>query len=250
MKKLFFVFFLTLPFLLTAQEDAPAYTMYEALMITPKKDKIMEFRANVTAHNEKYHNEGAYSVNMYGIIGGPNNGKAMWIMGPCNFGHLDSTPGGDAHTEDWVKNVIPLTEDITHTGFWNLNTTLSYGLENTIFKKHRVRYVKVKTGERYRFNAMMANIQKVYAEKEYKHSHMIYNKRLADSHGPSIGVMFGYSDWAELDKGGLSVKDYESVHGEGSWILFQEELEECVESIEDELWEWVSGTLANATGDN
>jgi hypothetical protein len=249
MKKLFFVFFLTLPFLLTAQEGAPANNMYEALMITPQKNKIMEFRANINAHNEKYHNEGAYSVNMYQIIGGPNNGKVMWIMGPCNFGHLDNMPGGDVHNDDWVKNVMPLTEDITHKGFWNLNIPLSYGPENTVFKKFRVRFLHIKSGEAYRFNKMMENLQKVSVEKKYKTSRFVYYPRLASSDGPNAAVMFGHNNWAELDEAGPG-KDYDSVHGEGSWENFLKEAEEAVEGMDDELWEWVSGTLANAAGDN
>lgn len=249
MKKVIFALFLTLPLLLAAQEDAPANMMYEALMITPKKDKIMEFRANVTAHNKKYHSEGVYSVNMYQIIGGTYNGKAMWIMGPSNFGHLNNNPAGDAHNEDWVKNVMPLTEDITHRGFWNLNLNLSYGPANTVFKKFRVRFLRVKSGEGYRFSKMMENLSRVSAEKKYKTSRFVYSPRLTSSSGPDAAVMRGLNNWAEMDEEGPG-KDYDSVHGEGSWELFLEEAEEVIEAMDDELWEWVSGTLANTSEGN
>ena len=244
MKKILFVFSLILPLLLIAQDDAPPLTMYDNLLITPQKDKIMELTENIAAHNKKYHNEGPYSVNVYRIISGPDNGKMIWSMGPCNFGHLDENPGGEEHNTDWVKNVIPLTEDVSHHGFWNRNDKLSYFMEGATYPKLRIRNIDLKRGEQYRFNKLMANIRDVYAAKKYKAAHAIFNRRLASSDGKDIAVIFGYGSWSELDSGGLSA-DYEEVHGEGSWQLFLEEIEGCVESVDDELWQWMGDMSAD-----
>lgn len=81
----------------------------------------MELRKNMVAHNKKYHNEGPYSVNVFQVIAGPNMGKMIWSRGPCDFEHIGKNPGGEAHNEDWVTNIIPLTEDISHNGYWRLN---------------------------------------------------------------------------------------------------------------------------------
>lgn len=240
MKKILSVVFLALPFLLVAQSDASPNGLFNSLIITPQKGKMKELRDNLAAHNKKYHSEGPHVASVYGIGAGPNHGKWMWVMGPCKFEHLDEHPAGEEHGQDWRDNVIPLTEDIAHNGFWHVVSDLSYAPEGAVFEKFRARYVNVKQGERYRFNKLMANIRDVYVQKEYKSAHVIYDRRLASTDGRDVGVMFGYESWSALDGGGIA-GDYEEVHGDGSWTLFLEELEECVEGTEDELWRLIEG---------
>ncbi len=185
-----------------------------------------------------------YSVNVFQIIAGPNMGKMIWSMGPCDFEHIGKNPGGDAHNEDWVTNIIPLTEDISHNGYWRLIGELSYAPEGVNFEKYRVRSISIKRGERYRFDKMMANIRQVYEKKRFNTPHLIFDRRMASSDGRDVDVLFGYNDWSELERPSFG-DEYDEVHGEGSWQLFLEELEECVEKTNDELWQRVEAASAD-----
>lgn len=246
MKKMFF-FLLLLPFMLSAQGDAPTNNMFENLVITPVQGKVEDLRTNMAAHNKKYHNEGPYHANVFQVMAGPNTGKMIWSMGPCNFSHMDGHPNDPEHSQDWRTNVMPFIEHLEHGGFWSQNVDLSYWPEGMNFQKLRIRIIDIKRGEAYRFRQLMGNVREVYAKKEYKRAHVVYSRRLASTDGRDMVSLFGYESWSALDGSGLE-KDYEEVHGEGSWDLFQEELEECVEGFDDDLWELVvelSGSSGN-----
>ena len=43
-----------------------------------------------------------------------------------------------------------------------------------------------------------------------------------------------FDKWAEMDRDDTLAADYEEVHGEGSWRLFLEEIEEIVLHSEEE----------------
>jgi hypothetical protein len=233
MKKLMLMVALMLPFLTVAQDDEPEYIMYRNIKLTPKKDKIADFMKAVSDHNKKYHSGAQpFYANVWMPISGPDMGSIIYSIGPLTYADMDNRKLGEGHDEDWQK-ALALCEDISDQGFWRLNPETSTP-SGPQYGKLRIRMITVAAGEGYRFQAVMKKIAEVYAKKEYDRSHWIFNRRGASNDGGDVAVVFGYNNWAEMDLN--FSKDYEEVHGEGSWDLFLEEIEEAVEGVEDHLW--------------
>lgn len=146
---------------------------------------------------------------------------------------MDMREVQEGHDEDWAT-VLSMSDGFEDMGFWRLDGDISTP-GGTQYGKLRIRIIDLKSGENYRFEQCMKNIAKTYAEKKPNNSHWVFNRRLAHNDNKDVAVVFGYNNWSELD--GTFSADYEAVHGEGSWDLFMEEIEDIIVSADDHLWE-------------
>src|SRR5689334_656214 len=79
--------------------------------VFPKQDKISEFEKALANHAQKYHT-GDLKWRVWAIESGPDEGGYMMTEGPASWAGLDSRGDiGAEHTEDWNKNVAPLTQE-------------------------------------------------------------------------------------------------------------------------------------------
>ncbi len=83
----------------------------------PKNDKVLEFESALKMHADKYHT-GNWKWRVYDIQSGPDAGGYMIIEGPVTWDQLEKRGNlGKEHTDDFLKNVLPLTMDKNSQGF-------------------------------------------------------------------------------------------------------------------------------------
>jgi hypothetical protein len=127
MKNLFFVF-LIIPFFVFGQSNTP--NMYEVVNIKVKRGMEDKFEAAVKSHNEKFHTDSLYQAFLTYNISGPTGGTYTWIMGPTNWGAMDTRPDEGAHNDDW-KNVDQYVESYSSPSYWSYSEKLSHWVEGS-----------------------------------------------------------------------------------------------------------------------
>ncbi len=90
-----------------------------------KNDKTMEFEKALANHAQKYH-AGDVKWRVWSIESGPDAGGYMITEGPSNWSGLDARGDISAeHTNDWAKNVLPLTEGQGQSAYYDFQADLS-----------------------------------------------------------------------------------------------------------------------------
>jgi hypothetical protein len=222
-----------------AQTD---YLQYEVIYIKPKLGESDLLKKGLADHNKKYHAKDPFRVSVGSIITGPNSGDYVWVMGPSTWTQLDDAPGDGEHMADWEKNISPYCESMGETMFWRANKEVFYlpgGSES--FKKSRMRAQYVYPGQMDRYIEQMKKVVEVFKQKKYGASFTMAT-RVGLSQGPNAVTFVDFEKWAFWDSGANFVKDFEEVHGLGSYARFVEELGLCLDMSKtyDELSETVS----------
>lgn len=120
MKK-FFLLLLLLPLLGITQTK----TLLTTNRVFARNDKAGEFEKALASHAKKYHT-GDVAWRVWSIQTGPDAGGYMITEGPTTWGTLDSRADiSAAHTADWEKNVLPLTEGRGQSGHYDFQADLS-----------------------------------------------------------------------------------------------------------------------------
>jgi hypothetical protein len=227
----------------TAQTD---YEMLEIMYLKPKPDKMKELTKAMGEHNKKYHAEGPYGVSVWSCELGPHFNQLAWVMGPCTFTALDSRPDSKEHEDDWSNNVEPLIEG-TGIEYWKYNKDLSYVPENYKLTPKVVWTVfDIKPFEGYRFKEMCKKIAEVYKAKSYPYNFQVYFNQFDSKEGRDVAIEVGFEKWAFFDRDENFKKDYEEIHGEGTFQQLLDEYRDVVVSVEDEVAEIIpemSGTM-------
>jgi hypothetical protein len=79
--------------------------------VFPKIDKVGEFEKALTAHAQKYHT-GDWKWRVFTIESGPDAGGYHITEGPVSWEQIDGRGDlGQAHTDDWNKNVAVFLTD-------------------------------------------------------------------------------------------------------------------------------------------
>ena len=80
-------------------------------------------------------------------------------------------------------------------------------------------------------------ITEVYRKKSYTKTFEVYWNQFESKDGRDAVIETNFEKWAFLDEDDEFVKDYEEIHGEGSYRLAIEEYRDVVKGVEDELSE-------------
>ena len=231
MKKLFFLFsFLSIALLVGAQES---YTMYETMYIKPKASQEKAFGDALAAHNTKFHSSGANSVMIQWVAVGASAGEYVWVMGPTTFTDLDSRPSNEGHDDDWNK-VMQYVDEISDVEYWKRDESLSYtpeGWEGT--PKLHIRLWDVKTGHEEELNGFLKKVAENFSKHSYPRSWHIYRNQFNTGNGRDVAAVSGFTNWADFDEESNWVKDFEELHGEGSWTKAVELMEKITKMTEE-----------------
>ena len=221
---------------LLAQSD---YIMFETMYLSAKHGKVKELTEGLDAHNKKYHSEAPHEAGVHYISVGQHAGEYSWIMGPCTFSDLDTRPSGD-HDTDWEKTVTPFVQKASDVEYWIMKDKLSYSPEGDEgSSKLFVRHWDVKDGMQKKFSHLLEGILAVFKKNSLTRSFRVYSSAFDTGTGRDmIGVM-GFSKWAFFDEDMNFQKEYEALHGDGSWAFFESEFETCVNSTTIEIREVV-----------
>lgn len=221
--------------------QAPAvvkpYVMYENSMMKPKQGKQQAFEKAVVAHIAKFHNADPYKARLSRIdVGNNSDGWYIFSMGPCMYSQLDGEPEGNkAHDDDWNLTIEPLVEQYGETMHWKLNEDISYTPAGYLPERVDVWQVKIKPGQRYRFEELMKKMSKVAKDKNYASSVRVFNNDLWNGSGYNAAIVYGFNKWADLDMDVQYQQDYEAVYGEGSWVNFWRDWRDAVELVDEHI---------------
>ena len=237
MKKLIFLMVAVFVCLMTYAQDS--YIMYETMYIKPKSSKIKEFNEAFAAHNKKFHGEGSHAVAIQSVVNGSRVGQLVWVMGPLTFTDLDSRPSDDAHMDDW-NAVMPHIDEITEVEYWRMDPDLSYTPEGWNFTpKIHIRTWELKHGKSEEFLSIMKKIVEVFRAKKYDHSWHVYWNYFQTGNGRDISAVFGFDKWAFYDEDPVFIKEFEEIHGKGSWEETYENMTQVTVEMTEELRELI-----------
>jgi hypothetical protein len=231
---------LCLPLMLFSQDqDEPS--LFEVVNIHVKQGMEEAFEAAVKAHDTQYHPEGGlYRARLFYNLNGPTGGTYSWIMGPTNWTAMDSRPGKGAHDDDWAK-VEALVEKFETPTYWSFSTKLSHAIENVSPPKRLIWMYDVKSGQRARFSELVGKVKEVYTAKRPTESLWVVWNEFADSNaGMDVALIFAFDKWAWMDRNSDFGKEFEEVHGSGSWHNFLNEFGDVVDGRVDWLREQIN----------
>lgn len=231
------VAFLGTAMLVFSQTD---YIMWETIYLTPDPAKSKELKEGLKKHNDRFHADEPYQAHVWNVLSGKHEGELLWVMGPCTWTDLDSRPSGSAHDDDWEKNVTPYIKGASDLQYWKMNEELSYQPEDAPPTKVIWSWYKIRPFEGYRFKEMLKKVKQVYEEKEYPNSFGVYFAEISSVDGYDIVLEWMFDKYAFFDRDTQFKKDYEEVHGEGTWTYFMREYEAVVKDVWDELGEYSS----------
>ncbi len=239
MKNLLIIILCCVPGLLVAQ-DTESYTMFQTVQLKVNPAKAQEFRVGMTAHNKKYHSEGAYTAGVWSITTGPDAGKLVWMMGPCTFSDLDDRPDMEAHGKDWRENVLVHTTESGNVEYWKRRDDVSKPSTGTTFPMVRVRYMVVEKGQGYRIKELLTKLKETIMSLDRNFSFEIYvNEFLQGSRGRHYAAVTGFNKWGELDENWEFVKAFEKIHGVNTYRNWIREMNEVFSDRYDEFWRFI-----------
>ena len=236
MKKIIFISMLVFACISLQAQDS--YFMVETMYIDVIPEKRAEFEEAFRAHNQKYHSSGASEVSVEYIVNGPWAGQYSWIMGPLTFSDLDSRPSDDAHEQDWNR-VESYIRKISEVEYWRQDSKLYYYPDENPFKRYHMRYFGVKPGKWEDFAMLLAKVVEVYKTKNYPNSMAIFWSQFNTGNGREVVAVQGFNKYSEYDSDDTWVKDFESIHGEGSWEKTMDEMFTLTTSMTEEIREVV-----------
>jgi hypothetical protein len=209
------------------------------MYIKPKSDKIRECHEALAAHNKKFHAEGPDAVAIQRVMNGSRAGQLAWVMGPLTFADLDNRPSDQAHTDDW-NEVMTCIDELTEVEYWRMDPDLSYTPEGwTYDSKLHVRYWELKHGRSDELIDILKKIVEVFRTMQYDHAWHVYWNYFQTGNGRDIAGVFGFDNWAYYDEDPVFFRDYEEIHGEGSWKEAYEALTRATAGMTEELREVV-----------
>lgn len=215
-------------------QDAPEANLYEVVNIHVKKGQEKAFEAAVKAHNEKHHASGSkHAARLFYNINGPNGGTYAWILGPTNWTGMDTRPSDDKHNDDWNK-VVDMVDHFESPHYWSFSEKLSNIVENESPAKRLIWTYDIKRGQRARWAELVGKVKQTYAEKRpNEHFWVVWNEFADTNAGNDAVIIFAFDKWSWLDRESNFSKDYEEVHGEGSWFTFMNQFRETIDGRVD-----------------
>ena len=237
MKKLaFLILFLLTGVILFGQDS---YIMYETMYIKPKYHKIKEFNAALAAHNQRFHAEGPKTVAIQRVANGSRAGQLVWVMGPLTFADLDMSSSDKNQLDDW-NTVMSYIDELTEVEYWRLDADLSYTPEGWNFTpKTHIRSWELEHGKTGEFLEIMKKIVEVFRTKKYDNSWHVYWNYFQTGNGRDIAGVFGFNKWAFYDEDPVFIRDFEEIHGEGSWADTYETMTQVTVGMTEEIRELI-----------
>jgi hypothetical protein len=248
-KVILLIFAFGLIFSVYSQEEKKSYRMFDVVFLKPKYDKLAELGEAMAKHNREFHSEAPHTAHIWAVSSGEYAGWWAWVMGPLTYTDLDSRPESKEHKEDWVEKVMPYIEDISGSNYWKFDDDASYQTEDSFTGKEIWTTYEIKPFEGYRFTELLKKVKAVYEEKKFDYSFEVYRAQFESKGSGSVMISFPFKNWAFFDEDRNFKKDFEEVHGEGSWANFMEEYKDIVISADDAIANYIP-ELSGGTEEN
>ncbi|MEX6690417.1 hypothetical protein QTN47_23095 [Danxiaibacter flavus] len=226
MKKLFIL--LLAPAFVCAQKNVISVDR-----ITPKADKIMEFEKAVSNHIQKYHT-GNWKMHVFEVQTGQYAGAYDLIEGPNTWDDIDGRKDlSKEHTEDWMKNIAPLTSDRTFAAFGVYKPELSSGSPQDSATKIYLTHITAKPGKVTKVTDMIKTMKTMW-DKDNQ-SVGVYQMMLSGEPGFTIAYRLkdGLKEMADGYRKPLPER-FNAANGDGSFDKFLTDFADAVQSRWDE----------------
>lgn len=212
-------------FSLQAQTD---YKQWESHYFKAKPGEREAFEKGLAEHHKKFHNEAPFKASIFNVVTGPHSGMYDMEMGPMTFTQMENRPSSAEHDEHWAK-VMEHGELVGETVYWRADKDIDYKPEGSKdFGTYRWRYVTLLPGGGDRYEALMEDVIAVFKAKGYNRSFNMY-WRFGASEGANVVTELGMKNMASFDEESTWRKDFEEVHGEGSYQRFLDDLDLCTD---------------------
>lgn len=231
------LFLLCIPLIAFSQEE-PQANLYEVVNIQVIPGKEKAFEAAVKAHNKKFHPEGGdHYARLFYNINGPSGGAYSWILGPTSWTAMDNRPDEGEHNDDWNK-VVAFVEKFESPTYWKFSDKLSQTIENVSPPKRLIWAYDIKRGQGARWAELIGKVKEVYeAKRPEEHFWVVWNEFADTKSGMDAVIIFAFDKWSWMDRESNFIKDYEEVHGEGTWYAFLDEFMDTIDGRVDWLRE-------------
>jgi hypothetical protein len=219
---------------------AQDYTMFETVYLKPKNGMTKEFTDGIAAHNKEFHAEGGHVASVQYISYGYRSGSYVWVMGPCTFGDLDTRPSGEAHDQDWDKMVMTYVDRVSEAEIWKRNDDVSYQPDG--FTPPPILQVwgwDIHDGMEQDFVKLIGQVHEVYKSKGYSRHFNFYVNQFSGSNGLDFAVVTGMTKYANFDEQSPFMKDFNEVHGEGTFSKFMDGMTKMTKEFRQEVREVV-----------
>ncbi len=234
MKKLMYTLVL-IPLLMVSQTNESL--VIENVMLTVNPEKITEFEAGIAAHNKKFHAEGPYGARVYNVINGKNAGKYMLIMGPLPWSAMDGRPASKEHVIDNNKNINRYLESEVEVNYMKMHPELSNFSKDFEINKVSVAMVDIKRFKEAEFmEKVVKKVVKVYKEKMPDQLFGVYSNEINSMDGMDFGFVSFFDSMSWMGEEDTFPKDFEEVHGAGSFSYFLADLEATTDGSNTEIW--------------
>jgi hypothetical protein len=141
-------------------------------------------------------------------------------MGPTTWTAMDDRPKETAHKGDWDK-VREMVKKFESPTYWKFSNKLSQTVENESPPKRLIWSYDIKRGESARWAELVGKVKEVYeAKRPEEHFWVVWNQFANGPDGSDAVIIFAFDKWSWMDRESKFWKDYEEVHGEGSWYNF------------------------------
>ena len=184
--------------------------------VFPKVDKVLEFEKALATHAKKYHT-GDTKWRVFEIQSGNDAGGYHITEGPTSWEGLDTRGNmGDEHNNDWNKSVTIYLTDRSSTNYSVYQDSLSTVAVGDYSDKINITHVYPKMGCTNKVASIIKKLRSAWAAEGS--SIAVY---LASSSGPAqYAIVTRYKQGLKERAAGFRKPfktTYESVHGEGSW---------------------------------
>ena len=194
-----------------------------------KNDKSLEFEKALANHAQKYHT-GDVKWRVWSIESGPDAGGYMVTEGPSSWSGLDGRGDISAeHTNDWAKNVLPLTEGQGQSAYYDFQSDLSTVQLTDYADKIYINHMTAKPGRITYVKDLIQKQKKVW--EAGNESVAVYSA--AYSGEPSYIVVTrlkaGLKELASDYRKPMAER-YNAIFGAGSWDNWMKDYSDAVQS--------------------
>ncbi|HVW98911.1 MAG TPA: hypothetical protein VHA52_00490 [Candidatus Babeliaceae bacterium] len=224
MRKYFLILLLT-PLLGIGQTK----TVLTSNRIFAKNDKVEEFEKALANHAQKYHT-GDLKWRVWSIESGPDANGYMITEGPSSWDMLDGRGDISAeHTEDWEKNVLPLTSGQGQSAYADFEADLSTVQLTDYADKIVITHITAKPGKINDVKNLISKFKKVWEDS--KESVAVYSTAFSGEPG-FVYVTRLKNGLKELapDYRKPSAERYDAVYGAGSFDAWLKDYADAVQS--------------------
>jgi len=226
---------------LKAQGTDKEYIMFLTIYLEPNPGHSRELIDGVKAHNAKYHSEGDSRAYLWNVVTGPRSNQYIWGQGPVTYDVMD-TPLSEDHNVDWDINVASHCRNVDDFRLWKRDDDLTYNPENQVFSNNvlaRIFDLKGGIGNSQAVLEAIGMITEVFEAKKYPRTRRVYTSEFKTDKATDIMLIYPFSSWTEFEESkGLPPgfqKDYESIHGMGSYQRMVDIMDENTDGWYDEV---------------